>query len=122
MNSDSVFFLEDDLDLGAVLKQVAEGNGANAIWADSVGSMIDQRSEVLKCKIAFLDIELGRDLPNGIDAFEWLEIEDFPGRIFFLTGHGKGHPLVAKAHSIGKAEVLAKPFSPPLLLKLIGAN
>ncbi len=115
-----VFFLEDDRDLGALFQRLAETNGYRAIWADSVDAMVQQAPEILKCALGFLDINLGQNQPSGLDAFEWLMKNNYSGRVFFLTGHGKEHPLVAKALACPNTEVLTKPFSSDALLAIIG--
>jgi DNA-binding NtrC family response regulator len=119
MNSKQIFFLEDDPDLNFAYRQFVESKNFQAISAESVDSMIRQEKEVLNCKIAILDIELGKNRANGLDALNWLRDRQFLGRVCFLTGHGLGHELVAKAAKICDVELFSKPISPQSLLQLV---
>lgn len=110
-----VFFLEDNSDLRSALVSLAEEIGCEVVAADSVANMIAQQTQVMPCHLAFLDIDLGCDEPTGLDALNWLRAEKFNGRIFFLTGHASGHPLVTKARDTTGVTILQKPFPVPLL-------
>lgn len=123
MSSVTVLFLEDDPDLATVLQRVAEELcDCSVICAHSLQSMTEKREEVLRCAMAFLDIDLGAKKPTGIEAFSWLRDEGFSGPIFFLTAHGTGHPLVERAKAIGETRVLSKPISPAILTQLLRAR
>lgn len=76
------------------------------------------RETVLNSHVAILDLELGSGQPNGLDAFKWLVSQNYNGKIFFLTGHGKSNPLVQDATTEG-AEILQKPLSGAHLSELI---
>ena len=119
MSSKQIFFLEDDPDLNFAYRQFVESKNYKAISAESVDSMIRQEKAVLSCKIAILDIELGKNRANGLDALNWLRDHQFPGRVYFLTGHGIGHELVAQAAKISDVELYSKPISPQSLLRLV---
>lgn len=110
-----VFFLEDNSDLRAALVSLAEEVGCEVVAAESVAGMLAQQMQVMLCHLAFLDIDLGCDEPNGLDALDWLRAENFSGRIFFLTGHASGHPLVTKARDTTGVTILQKPFPVALL-------
>jgi FixJ family two-component response regulator len=69
--------------------------------------------------VAILDVNLGPEVPSGLDVAEWLREHHFAGRIVFLTGHARSHPLVAQLKHDARAEVLQKPVSPPALLRII---
>jgi CheY-like chemotaxis protein len=119
-----ILLLEDDSDLGSYFKDLLEMNGSPAVVAESVDELVSRRNEVFECETAFLDIDLGRNRPTGVDAYKWLVQENFTGRVFFLTAHARNSPLVSDALSIGNGnvEVLSKPISPQNLLKLAGAH
>src|SRR5258708_6282974 len=116
----SVFILEDDPDLTALLEEFFTSHGFQVMAVASVQSMVEQRHRALGCTTAFLDIELGEGRPDGIDAFRWFKHQHFKGHVYFLTGHGKNHAVLEKLRSLGSEEVdvLAKPISPRLLLNL----
>lgn len=116
-----IVFLDDAPELRLLFKFVFESKGQYKVFcAESVEEMMSNSGHVLDAKAVFLDIELGQDRLNGIDAFNWLQSEGYNGRCFFLTGHGQGHPLVREAMSLGKAVVLTKPMAPAALLDLVG--
>jgi DNA-binding NtrC family response regulator len=74
--------------------------------------------EVLQAKVAILDVNLGPDAPDGIDAFNWLVEHGFEGKILFLTGHARTNPQLAFAERNG-IKVLEKPLHPDRLISLV---
>lgn len=120
MDEQKVVFLEDAPELRMLFKFVFESKGSYKVFcAESVEEMMLNKNNVLDAKAIFLDIELGKDRLNGLDAFKWLQSEGFSGRCFFLTGHGQGHPLVREAMELGTAQVLTKPMAPKVLMELV---
>ena len=77
----------------------------------SYGDLLDLGDRALHCGVAILDINLGPQVPSGLDAYGWLRKHGFHGRIEFLTGHAASHPLVVEAKRLGDAEVVGKPVS-----------
>jgi DNA-binding NarL/FixJ family response regulator len=73
----------------------------------------------LAADVAVLDINLGASRPSGIDAYDWLVDQGFEGRILFLTGHARSHPLVARAQHLRRATVIDKPASADTLINQI---
>jgi FixJ family two-component response regulator len=72
----------------------------------------DLQANIDKClttRVAFLDINLGVNQPNGLDAHVFLCLQGYQGRIFFFTGHARNHPLVQAAQNLGRADILIKP-------------
>ena len=53
------------------------------------------------------------------DAYRWLRACGFAGRIAFLTGHARSHPLVEQAHRLGDALVHEKPISAETLRSML---
>jgi DNA-binding response OmpR family regulator len=104
-----VLFLDDDEDLREVVADILANMG---IAVDAVGSF-DQLvgRDVAAFDLAVLDINLGPGSPSGIDAYRWLKDHRFAGRMVFLTGHARSHPLVAEALRLGDASVYDKPIS-----------
>ncbi|HKQ71771.1 MAG TPA: response regulator [Polyangiaceae bacterium] len=119
----SILIVDDDEDLRATLGMTLdELYGCDWIGAPSVDGMIALGDRALSCAVAILDINLGRDQPSGLDAFEWLTAQDFAGRIVFLTGHARSHPLVDAARREQRASVYEKPLTVGQLGKLIEAR
>jgi DNA-binding NtrC family response regulator len=115
----SVLYLEDDLDLQSILKQIVKMSlGYETVCANSFQNLIENRKQVLDTDVAILDIELGNGSRSGIDARNWLKENGYVGRIAFLTAHGQSHPLVRRASRLG-TEVLIKPVRPDLLMQFI---
>lgn len=112
-------FLDDSEDLRELMKVLLK----SALGVDCLcfGSLIEfQRScdDVLHAKLAILDINLGVNVPSGIDAFRWLTEHEFPGKIVFLTGHARANPQVTLAEKHG-VQVLEKPLHPNVLLSVV---
>src|SRR5665213_1769496 len=93
-----VVILEDDPDLRSLLGQILKFNSpCESLAVASLDEMKKCRDEVLGSNLCLLDIDLGVGKPTGLDAFEWLSQLEYSGKIFFLTGHARSHPLVVKA-------------------------
>lgn len=115
----SITFLEDNEELREVLSEVTKSElGEEALSYSCLDEMMDHRAEVLQTKMAILDINLGSDQPTGVDAFHWLKSQDYKGKICFLTGHAKTHPMV-KAASESGVEIWTKPMYADELCKAI---
>lgn len=115
-----VLVLEDDDDLRSLLCDLLLSSGAQGcVSAGSVAELVARREEVLGCAVALLDVNLGAGLPSGLDAYHWLRENGFAGRIVFLTGHARSHPLVRQAHELAHAQVLSKPVSAKDLMALV---
>jgi FixJ family two-component response regulator len=71
---------------------------------------------------AILDVNLGPGRRSGIDAYAWLRQKGYTGRIAFLTGHARDHPLVVQAHRVGKVEIFTKPIDPDQMRSLVEGN
>jgi FixJ family two-component response regulator len=107
----AVVALDDDEQLLDALKDLIEGElGRRCLTLTSFHDLARRRAEVLACELAIIDINLGPEQPSGLDAYGWLNAERFAGRIVFLTGHARVHPLVARACVLGGASVLQKPI------------
>jgi DNA-binding NtrC family response regulator len=118
MRTGTVLIVDDDEDLrsalGDTLKEIF---GVNSIAAASVPEMMALEQHALACDVAIIDINLGNAQPSGIDAFEWLTRHGFSGRVVFLTGHARSHPLVEDACRQRRTRVYQK----PLTLEQLGA-
>ena len=116
-----VLVLEDDDDLRSLLCELLVFSGAKGcVSAASFEAMVRQKEQVLGCALALLDVNLGARAPSGLDAYHWLRENGFGGRIVFLTGHARSHPLVRQAHELTQARVLSKPIDANELMSLVG--
>lgn len=115
-----VLFLDDDGDLREI---VAELLGALGVACTAVGTVSQMQSAFREANhvfdLAILDINLGDAQPSGVDAYRWLRQHGFAGRIAFLTGHARSHPLVAEAIRTGDATVYDKPIGVDVLYGLL---
>ncbi len=107
-----VLVLDDDKDLRSVMSDLFLVLGADeCILAASVGELDKDRERLKNFSVAVLDVNLGRDQPTGVDAYEWLRGIGYRGKVAFLTGHAASHPLVLEASNLKDAEVIQKPAS-----------
>ncbi|MDB4967169.1 MAG: hypothetical protein JWN44_2858 [Myxococcales bacterium] len=113
-----IFLVDDDADLREAVCDIFTLFGARCVALPSVAAMIEAADAVLGGDVAILDVNLGDGQPNGVDAYEWLRKRGFAGRIIFLTGHGRSHPAVARAATLG-VRVLAKPVETAELRALL---
>jgi FixJ family two-component response regulator len=115
-----VLLLDDDPDLLEILAgSLHELCGCEAIALGSYGELVRRSAEALACELALLDVNLGAGEPSGADALRWLKQHRFGGRIVFLTGHARSHPLVEEAMRTGEADLLSKPVSLQVLAALV---
>lgn len=75
--------------------------------------------DVLSNDIILLDINLGSDVPDGIDCYNFLEKAGYKGKVVFFTGHAQSHPLVLKAMKIPNVYLLQKPAEVSEIAKLL---
>lgn len=119
----SVLLLDDDTDLITILSMaVVTIIGGNTVEAHSFKELQTLANRALACDIAFLDINLGPNEPNGLDALRWLKKEGYSGQIYFFTGHASNHPLVHEAITeFPEAAILSKPLDFAELEKVLKA-
>ena len=115
-----VLFLDDDDDLRATFIDLVRTIFARECHGiASHRELIALGERAIHCGVAILDINLGPEVPSGLDAYGWLRKHGFVGRIVFLTGHAASHPLVMEARRLGDAEVVSKPVSLVALTSLL---
>jgi FixJ family two-component response regulator len=115
-----VVFVDDDEDLLEVFREVLGYSGlASCVVARSLAELVQQRDLVLASNLAIIDVNLGQDLPSGVDVFRWLKSERFAGDIVFLTGHAADHPLVIAAAQVGARGIFNKPIEMEELARLV---
>lgn len=106
----SITFLEDNEELREVLSEVTKSElGEESLTFGCFEDLVERRSDVLQTKMAILDINLGCEQATGVEVFHWLKEQGYAGKICFLTGHARSHPMVQAACDIG-AEIWAKPM------------
>ena len=115
---ESVLIVDDDLELCELMKQLLEARGCSVCICHTLSQVETEFSKISGCDVVFIDIDLGSRQPNGVEVYKYLLANDFPGRIYFLTGHGKSHPQVVRAREIGAVDVLSKPIAPNEILRL----
>lgn len=105
-----ILFLDDSEDMRDLMGILAKSKlGEECLTLDSFDALKSHEAEALDSSLAILDVNLGKGKPSGLDAFNWLIEHHFKGKIFFLTGHARSHPLIVKACETG-AGVWAKPI------------
>ena len=113
----AILILDDDDDLRATLGDLFALIGEQTVGAASLPQLIGLGARALECTLAILDVNLGPHQASGVDAYSWLTGRHFAGRIVFLTGHGRTHPLVASARALG-VRVYEKPVGAQELERL----
>ena len=120
MSGGPVLILDDDNDLRATLGETLEVFFARPwVGAGSLDEMAALEGEIAACDLAILDINLGLGKPSGLDAHHWLKQRGFRGRITFLTGHARSHPLVDEACREQTTRVYEKPLTLAALGQLL---
>ncbi len=115
-----VLFVDDDEDLGEVMTASLQRLGVrDVIVARSLAEVQARRGDALECQLAFLDINLGSNAPNGLVVKQWLEHEGFSGKTIFLTGHGSNDPRVREAASFAGSRIASKPITLDELRELL---
>jgi FixJ family two-component response regulator len=120
MSATDVLFLDDDDDLRETFTDLVRTVFERECFScGSYDELLALGDRALSCGVAVLDINLGPQVPSGLDAYGWLRGRGFLGRIVFLTGHASSHPLVVEATRLGGADVVAKPISSGVLRALL---
>jgi ActR/RegA family two-component response regulator len=115
-----VLYVEDNDDLRElVVELVTIVFQRRCVGVGSYEELVGLGEEVLGCRVAILDINLGPNRRSGIDAYTWLRDKGYTGRIVFLTGHASTHPLVVEAKRIGDAEIFSKPIDHDRLRSIV---
>jgi DNA-binding NtrC family response regulator len=114
-----IVFLDDNQDLRELMPALlASTVGEECLCFGSLAEIESHMEEVLCAKIAILDINLGPNAPDGVDAFHWLVDHGFRGKVVFFTGHARTNPQVALAEKNGVA-ILEKPLHPDKLISCV---
>jgi len=106
----AILILDDDADMLESLADLARTlSGRDCLPITSYAALVALAARLDEFAVAVLDINLGAGQPSGIDAYRWLLASRFAGRIFFLTGHARSHPLVEEARRLGNVDIIEKP-------------
>src|SRR5687767_5197554 len=93
-----IVFLDDSQDLRELMPVLLElALGVECMCFGHLMEFEEHSEEVLRSRVAILDINLGPNVPDGVDAFNWLMDHGFQGKILFFTGHARTNPLIAQA-------------------------
>lgn len=114
-----VIFLDDNEDLRELLPVLL--SAALEVECKCFGSLAElerDAEEALHAKVAILDINLGTEASDGVDALRWLRAHKFKGKIVFFTGHARTNPHVAQAEKSG-VEILEKPLHADKLISFV---
>jgi DNA-binding NtrC family response regulator len=107
-----IVFLDDSEDLRDLMPILLESTlGVECICFGSLMEFENRSEEVLDAKVALIDINLGPNVPDGIDAFHLVDQSWISGKGLFFTGHARTNPQVALAERNG-VEILEKPLHP----------
>lgn len=114
-----IVFLDDSEDLRELMQALlASELGEECTCFGSLMEFENHKEEVIRARVAILDINLGPDAPDGVDAFHWLIDHGFQGKVLFFTGHARTNPQVALAERRGVA-ILEKPLQPDKLISFV---
>ena len=115
-----VLYVEDNDDLRELVTElVTVVFKRRCVAVGSYEELVVLGQHVLGCSVAILDINLGSNRRSGLDAYAWLRANGYTGRIVFLTGHARTHPLVVEAQRIGDAQIFSKPIDPDRLRSIV---
>ena len=115
-----VLYVEDNDDLRElVVELVSVVLKRRCVGVGSYEELAALGEEALGASVAILDINLGSNRRSGLDAYAWLRANGYTGRIVFLTGHARTHPLVVEAQRIGDAQIFSKPIEPDRLRSIV---
>ena len=115
-----VLYVEDNDDLRELVTElVTYVLKRRSVGVGSYEELVALGEDALRCSVAILDINLGSNRRSGLDAYAWLRANGYTGRIVFLTGHARTHPLVVEAQRIGDAQIFSKPIEPDRLRSIV---
>ncbi len=115
----TIVFLDDSEDLRDLMSMLfASELGEECRCFNSLREFENHTNDVLRAKVVILDINLGPNVPDGVDAFHLLVERGFSGKVLFFTGHARTNPQVALAERSG-ATILEKPIQPETLVAFV---
>jgi DNA-binding NtrC family response regulator len=110
-----VLLVDDDPELLNALEAVLARAHVPFVSAHSLAEVEALSPRLDLVTTAILDVNLGEDVPSGVDVASWLHDHHPLARIVFMTGHAANHPLVRAAAGMD-GQVVAKPISSKRLI------
>ena len=115
-----LLIVDDDPDLCELLVTLFREPGkVECDFAHSFDQVRARFSDPTVFDLAILDLNLGKNLPDGIAVYHWLKEQKFAGRAVFLTGHGRFHPTLKLLQETTGIDLLEKPAGIDQLKNLI---
>ncbi|MBA2403967.1 MAG: response regulator [Bdellovibrionales bacterium] len=115
-----VLLLDDDIDLCEIMAEMVMEMGALSCQAVNSIKELKLIQEIpTRFDLIFVDMNLGINDLNGIDAYKWLREIGYIGQVTFFSGHDRSHPMIQLAMSLPNASVLEKPPSDSQLENLL---
>jgi FixJ family two-component response regulator len=115
-----ILVVDDDQDLLESFAELVElVFGQRCLIAHGLADLEALGPRLNLCTLAILDVNLGAGQPSGLDCYRWLKRNGYPGRVAFLTGHARAHPLVAQVHQLGDVSVFGKPIGVAEITRMI---
>jgi DNA-binding NtrC family response regulator len=119
----NVLILDDDSELTAAMAEIISlQTKRRTLTATSFADLQNLGDKIHTSNIAFIDVNLGLDQPNGIVAAKWLREQGFKGRMYFFTGHAGNHPLVLEASTLTGVDIVHKPIDLKNLFALLNGS
>jgi DNA-binding response OmpR family regulator len=112
-----VLLVEDNDDLLELLGMLLDRAKIRHVGAHSLAEVQALGERLDEIDLAILDVNLGHNLPSGVDVARWLRARGRQVRIIFLTGHATDHPLVIEA-AAEDGEILSKPIESKELVRI----
>jgi DNA-binding NtrC family response regulator len=117
--SADVIFLDDNEDLRELMPiLLSDALGVDCRSFESLTDLQSHVDEAIRAQVAILDINLGENSLDGVDALNWLRSQGFGGKIVFFTGHARTNPHVAEAERSG-VQILEKPIDADKLISFV---
>ena len=105
-----ILLLDDNKELCMLMTTMFKELGNHEIRCfHSYADVTALKPQELNFDIAFLDVNLGVNVPTGIDVFDWIMKNGYKGRVVFFTGHARSYPLLKKSMEYPNIQLLEKP-------------
>ncbi len=115
-NKDTVFIVDDDIDLCKSLRWLLESVGLGTQIFNNAASFLNVFSPTQTEGCILLDIRMPQ--MSGLELQAQLNAQQNTLPIIFMTGHGDV-PMAVRAMQAGAFDFLTKPFNDQVLLELI---
>ena len=107
----TVLFVDDSSDLCQVIELMCQSlPEVECMCATAMSAVLERAAQVLRTRLAILDVNLGPGEPSGVEIYRWLKGQNYRGKIVFLSGHARTDPLVEEAATISGVDFFQKPL------------